>query len=61
MALTWHESKYIAGQTYSVGECLSTDNKPTGDQIFNGSQLTEMDTSTVYFYDAENGVWRAWT
>ena len=61
MGLTWHESTYIAGKTYGKGECLSTDNKPVGDYIFNGSQLLEMDTSKVYFYDAENEEWRAWT
>jgi len=61
MALTWHESTYIAGKTYCKGECLSTDNKPVGDYIFNGSQLLEMDTSKVFFYDAEKEEWREWT
>lgn len=44
---------------YGVGVCLAKDTKPTEDMI-NGSQLLEMDTSTAYFFDEENGVWNAW-
>ena len=61
MALTWHSSTYIAGKHYVEGECLSTDNKPTGEPICNGSKLMEMDTGKLYLYDEENGEWRAWT
>lgn len=39
---------------------LSTDEKPTGDDIENGAAFLEMDTSTLYLYDKENEQWRAW-
>lgn len=42
---------------YGSGVCLSTDEKPTGN-VENGSMLIEMDTGKVWFYDAENGIWR---
>lgn len=38
------------------GVCLSTDAKPTDWE--NGSTLLEMDTGTVFVYDAANKVWR---
>lgn len=38
---------------------LSTDTKPTGSQIPNGSSFLEMDTGSVYFWDKENSQWRA--
>ena len=44
---------------YGSGVCLSNDTKPTEDMV-NGSQLLEMDTSTAYFFDEENGEWKAW-
>lgn len=34
---------------------LSTDDKPEG--VANGSIFIEMDTGTVYFYDAEGEEW----
>ena len=37
---------------------LSTDAKPS--EAPNGSIFLEMDTSTVSFFDAENGTWRVW-
>lgn len=37
---------------------LSTDTKPTGEKIPNGSSFLEMDTGTVYFWDKENSQWR---
>lgn len=49
-----------SGQTWCDGVCLSTDTKPTGEYIANGSQLKELDTSKLYFYDSDNGVWREW-
>lgn len=36
--------------------CNSADTKPTG--VPNGSMLLEMDTQTVYVYDADNTVWQ---
>ena len=44
---------------YIEGECLHDDTKPT-ENIYNGSKLLEMDTSTLYIYDAENETWHAW-
>lgn len=38
------------------GECLSTDTKPTLN-IANGSQMIEMDSSKVYFFDEASGDW----
>ena len=37
---------------------LSTDTKPTS--VGNGSVFVEMDTSTVYIFDAHSGDWIAW-
>ena len=36
---------------------LHDDEKPTGDDITNGSVFVEIDTGKVYFYDAENEQW----
>lgn len=50
----------IAAETnYIEGSCLSTDDKPTTG-VKGGSKLLEIDTSTLYVYDEENTVWRAW-
>ena len=38
----------------------STDEKPTGDAVGNGSIFMEMDTSTIYLYDAEAAQWVEW-
>ena len=38
---------------------LSTDSKPT-EGVGNGSAFIEMDTSKVYFFDAENSEWLEW-
>lgn len=46
------------GKSVVEGVCLSTDTKPT--TYGNGSMLMEMDTSTLYMYDAENETWGAW-
>ena len=35
---------------------LSTDSKPTN--VCNGSVFIEMDSNDVYFFDAENAIWR---
>ncbi len=39
--------------------CLSTDEKPYLG-IANGCKLIEMDTSSVYFFDAEHTEWLLW-
>lgn len=44
---------------YVEGRCISTDDKP--DNVANGSILMEMDTSTMYMFDANAGTWRAWS
>lgn len=57
------------GSTYIIGEIrgLSTDTKPTkvsgkteidGKEVSNGCVFIEMDTSKVYFYDAQNDQWK---
>ena len=38
------------------GQCLSTDTKPQLN-IANGSQMIEMDTSKIYFFDESSGQW----
>lgn len=50
-------------ETVFTGELrgLSTDTKPTeinGQTIGNGSIYIEMDTGTIFFYDAENEEWK---
>ena len=60
MSLTWETAETAnTGDLVLGGTCLSTDEKPT-EGIGNGSMLKELDTSTLYFYDAENQTWRAW-
>lgn len=39
---------------------LSTDAKPTGPEIGNGSCYLEMDSGKIWFYDAENSQWLEW-
>ena len=59
--VTFNEQRYVdLGQVYYVGDCLSSDTKPTGGNIMNGSKLLEMDTSTLYIYDKASQEWRAW-
>ena len=56
--LTWNYSKPMTtGKAYYVGECLSTDNKPVDDTVFNGSKLIEIDTGKLYIYDGEGKQW----
>ena len=51
---------YSLGKVLIEATCLSTDTKPiTG--IANGSSCIEMDTSTLYFFDEDNHIWRAWS
>lgn len=54
-----YEINPSGGQLIEIsGSCLSTDEKPT-EGIVNGSSLIEMDTGTVYMFDAENSQWVA--
>ena len=51
------------GKEYFIGEilCNSGDTKPTkiGDKyVDNGTQLIEMDTSKIYFYDLDSETWK---
>ena len=39
---------------------LSTDSNSMPTNVANGSVFIEMDTSKVYFFDAENGDWLEW-
>lgn len=56
---TPHSKRIEGGQEkyYRQGQCLSTDTKPT--DLANGSILIEMDTRTIYYFDAENSIWIA--
>ncbi|MBQ6840420.1 MAG: hypothetical protein IJO45_06975 [Oscillospiraceae bacterium] len=50
-----------AGTTITTGwdlRGLSTDTKPTGDEVPNGSTFLEMDTGNVYAFDKANTQWR---
>lgn len=59
--ITYNVSKYPTSNThYFEGHCLSSDTKPTGSNVANGSCLIEMDTSKLYFYDAANAEWKEW-
>lgn len=52
---------YMNEGVYYKSEVLwgvSTDSKPTN--VANGCALIEMDTSKVYFFDAENAEWLEW-
>ena len=61
MTISMTEQKQLGGgQTWCEGVCLSTDTKPTGEGIANGSRLMEMDTAKLYMYDAENAEWKEW-
>lgn len=40
---------------------LSTDTKPTGTGVINGSAFIEMDTSKIYFYNATGEQWVEWS
>lgn len=48
---------YTSQENLIEAVCLSTDTKPTTG-IANGSQLIEMDTGKIYFYDKENTEWK---
>lgn len=58
--ITWVIEKTFDGnKMYKEGRCKSSFVKPTTGLV-TGSSLIEIDTSTLYFFDAEDGVWRAW-
>ena len=51
--------KLANGKSLVQATCLQTDGKP---KIYaNGSIVLEMDTSTMYVYDEQNQIWRAWS
>lgn len=50
-------AKYDREQATFFG--LSTDTKPTSN-VSNGSCFLEMDTSKIYFYDADGAEWQEW-
>ena len=58
--ITYNVSEHPSGKHYFEGVCLSSDSKPTGGNICNGSKLLELDTATLYIYDEENNTWGAW-
>ena len=45
---------------YKEGTCLSTDEKPTGGDLYNGSKLDEIDTGKSYRYNAAGETWVEW-
>ena len=62
MVTTDNQAQYQDG-TYSH-VCtyfgLSTDSKPTGATVANGSCFLEMNTGKIYFYDAYGAQWLEW-
>lgn len=48
------------GKVRISAHCLSEDTKETAG-IANGSTCIEMDTSTLFFFDETNNIWRAWS
>lgn len=58
MAITCGQSALRGARADYYG--LSTDTKPT-DKVANGSAYIEMDTATLYFFDAAGGRWLPWT
>ena len=40
---------------------LSTDTKPTGSGVVNGSAFIEMNTGKIYFFDAAGDQWLEWS
>ena len=63
--VTFHKSIFIAVADgtptyYKEGACLSTDSKPTGGDLYNGSKLDEIDTGKSYRYNAAGEAWVEW-
>lgn len=57
--VTWDKEVYHSaeGTVFRSGVCLSTDTKPTPDDMRNGSKLEEMDTGDIYRYDRDSEQW----
>lgn len=56
-------SPQLSGSTYSGPTTyfgLSTDDKPTGAAVSNGSRFVEMDTGKIYLYDVDGAQWLEW-
>lgn len=51
-------SKFTVSESTTIFG-LSTDAKPTTG-VVNGSAFIEMDTSTIYFFDASGNQWLEW-
>lgn len=49
----------VAVNTYTIAG-VSTDNKPTAEDVGNGSVFIEMDTSNLHFFDEAAQMWRLW-
>lgn len=56
--ISYIDEKPMGGKKYATVVCLSSDTKPGGDLIANGSILLEMDTKKTYLFDAANDTWR---
>ena len=48
-----------AGKSIVEATCLQSDGKPK--TFANGSIALEMDTGTMFMYDEQNQIWRAWS
>lgn len=55
-----HRTMKTPGKFLVDADCLSTDQKPT-EGICNGSQIKELDTAKLYFFDEEHKQWEEWT
>ena len=60
--LTWYlqDTPTASGDVYREGNILSTDSKPTGGDLANGSKLLEMDTAKLYSYNKDGEAWVEW-
>lgn len=58
--VTYAKKEYVSAGRYLCDiRCMSTDEKPT-EGIANGSDLIEMDTSKVFFFDEDGKTWEEW-
>lgn len=53
----YEDKQYNGQRVANEFRGLSTDTKPT-EHVNNGDIFIEMDTSSIYFYDKTNEVWR---
>lgn len=56
-AAQYRDGVYSAAETFFG---LSTDTKPTGADVANGSAFIELDAGKLYFYDADGAQWLEW-